>query len=57
MIRSNESMVHSQLTLLKEIFQKDGYQENFIGSCLMLLLNKIDILKEKVPTTGKEPCN
>ena len=42
-------MFHSPLTLLKEIFQKNGYPENFIDRCFYLLLNKIQILEEKIP--------
>ena len=48
-------MFHSQLMLLREIFQKNGYPENFIDRCFKLFLNKIDILKEKVPKVVKKP--
>ena len=41
-------MLHPQLTLLKEIFQKNGYPENFIVRCFRLLLDRIHILKEKI---------
>ena len=41
--------------LLREIFQKNGYPENFIDRCFKLFLNKIDILKEKVPKVVKKP--
>ena len=47
---SNWSMFHSKLILLREIFQKNGYPENFIDRCFKLFLNRIHILKEKVPT-------
>ena len=43
-------MFHSKLILLREIFQKNGYPENFIDRCFKLFLNRIHILKEKVPT-------
>ena len=41
-------MLHPQLTLSKEIFQKNGYPENFIDRCFRLLLDRIHILKEKI---------
>ena len=41
-------MFHSQLTLLSEIFQKNGYPENFIDRCFEMFLNRTHILKEKV---------
>ena len=47
-------MFHSQLILLREIFQKNGYPENFIDRCFKLILNKIHILKEKVPKVDKK---
>ena len=47
-ICSNWSMFHSQLTLLKQIFQKNGYPENFFDKCFKLLLNRNQVLKEKV---------
>ena len=47
-------MFHSQLTLLKEMFQKDVYPEDFIVKCFKLFLNKIHIVKEKVPAVEKE---
>ena len=48
-------MFHQQLILLREIFQKNGYPENFIDRCFKLFLNRIHILKEKVPTVEKKP--
>ena len=48
-------MFHQQLTLLREIFRKNGYPENFIDRCFKLLLNRIHILKEKVPTVENKP--
>ena len=37
------------------MFQKNGFPENFIDSCFKLLLIRIHILKEKVPTVEKKP--
>ena len=48
-------MFHQQLILLREIFQKNGYPENFIDRYFKLFLNRIHILKEKVPTVEKKP--
>ena len=47
-------MCHQQLILLREIFQKNGYPENFIDRCFKLFLNRIQIhfLKEKIPTSS-----
>ena len=47
-------MFHSQLALLLEIFQKNGYPENFIDRCFKLFLSRIHILEEKVATVSKE---
>ena len=44
-ICSNWSMFHSQLNFLREIFEKNGYPENFIDRCFMSFLNRIHILK------------
>ena len=48
-------MFHQQLMLLGEIFQKNGFPENFIDRCFKLFLNRIYILKEKIPTVEKKP--
>ena len=48
-------MFHQQWILLREIFQKNGYPENFIDRCFKLFLNRIHIFKEKVPTVEKKP--
>ena len=48
-------MFHSQLMLLRKIFQKNGYPENFTNRCFKLLLNRIHILKENVLTVEKKP--
>ena len=48
-------MLHQQWILLREIFQKNDYPENFIDRCFNLFLNRIHILKEKVPTVEKKP--
>ena len=47
-------MYHQQLILLRGIFKKNGYPENFIGRYFKLFLNRIHILKEKVPTFEKK---
>ena len=55
-------MFYLQLTLLREIFQKNGYPKNLIDACFKLLLNRIQILKEKILTDEKtslrllDPC-
>ena len=48
-------MFLSQLILLKEIFQKNGYPENAIDRCITMFLNIIRIPIEKVPTITKKP--
>ena len=48
-------MFHRQLTLLREIFQKNGFLEKFIDRCVKLLLNRIHILKEKAHAVEKKP--
>ena len=50
----NWSMFHSQLTLTREIFQKNEYPENLIDRCLKLFLNRIHILQENVPTVEEK---
>ena len=54
-IYSSWSKFHQQLIFLREIFQKNGYSENFIDRCFKLSLDRIHILKEKVPTFEKKP--
>ena len=39
-IRSNWTQFHTELTFLKEIFQKNSYPENFIDKCFKKFLNK-----------------
>ena len=51
---SSWSMFHQYLILLREIFQKNGYPENFIERCFKLFLNRFHILKENVPTVEKK---
>ena len=48
-------MFHEQLILLREIFQKNDYPENFIDKCFKLFLNRTHIIKEQVPTVEKKP--
>ena len=48
-------MFHSQLTLLREIFYKNCYPENFTDRCFKLFLNRVHILgKKKLPTVEKK---
>ena len=54
-ICSSWSMFHQRLILLRDIFQKNGCPENFIDRYFKLSLNRIHILKEKVPTIEKKP--
>ena len=54
-ISSSLSIFHPQSTLSREIFQENGYPENFIDKCFQLFLNRIHILKEKIPTVEKKP--
>ena len=54
-ICSSWSMFRQQMILLREIFQKNGYPENFVDRCFKLFLNRIDILKEKGATVKKKP--
>ena len=44
---------HTELTFLKEIFQINGYPENFIDKCFKKFLNNIHLIKENVPTVKK----
>ena len=37
----------------KKIFWKSGFPEKFIDRCFKLFLNRIHILKEKIPTVEK----
>ena len=43
------------MILLREVFQKNGFPENFNGRCFKFFLNRIHMLKEKVPTVQKKP--
>ena len=54
-ICSSWSIFHQQLILLREIFQKNGYPENFIDRCFKLFLNRIHIVKKNLPTFEKKP--
>ena len=42
------------MTLLTEIFQKNGFPENNIDKCFKLFLNITHILKEEVLTVAKK---
>ena len=48
-------MFDSKLMLLRKIFQKNVYPENFIDKCFDFFLNRIHIFKEKVYTINKKP--
>ena len=49
-------MFHSKLTLVKEIFYKNSYPEDFTDRCFKLFFSKINILKRKiVPAVEKNP--
>ena len=54
-ICSSWLMFHQQLIILREIFKKNDYPENFIDRCFKLFLDRIHIFKEKVPTVEKKP--
>ena len=49
---------HQQLIVLRDIFQKNGYPENFIDRCFKLLLNRSHILRKKAYTCKEASgCN
>ena len=52
-ICSNWTQFYTELTSLKNIFQKNGYPQNFIGKCFKKFLNNIHLVKENVATVGK----
>ena len=56
-VYSNWSMFHLQLTLLREIFQKNGYLENFIDRWFKLFFNRIHIIIETVPSVKRSLCD
>ena len=45
---------HLQSILLREMFQRNSYPENFLDKCFKLFLNRIHTLKEKVPTVEEK---
>ena len=47
---SGQTKFQLELTLLKKIFRKNGYPENFIDKCFKRFLDNIHLVKEKVPT-------
>ena len=53
-IYSDWTQFHTELTLLKEIFRKNGYPENFIDKCSKKFLNNIYFVKENLPTVEKK---
>ena len=55
LICSSWSMLNQELIPLREIFQKNGYPDNFIDRYFKQFLIRIHILKEKVPTVERKP--
>ena len=56
-ICSNWTQFHTELTLMKTIFQKKGYTENFIDKCFKNFLNNIHLVKDNVPTVKNSVCS
>ena len=52
-ICSSWPIFHIQLILLRDIFRKKDYPENFIDRCFNLFLTTIHILKENLSTVEK----
>ena len=50
-------MFHQQSILLREIFQKNGYPENFIDRCFKLFLNRIYISKKRFLQLKRSLCD
>ena len=48
-------MFHQQSKVLRQIFQKNGYLQNFIDRCFKFFSSRIHILKEKVPAVERKP--
>ena len=46
--------IPSTIEILREIFQKNGFPENFIDRCFKLFLKRTHILKEKVCKVEKK---
>ena len=53
--RKHSRIKNKKTKEIREIFQKNGYPENFIDRCFKLFLNLIHIFKQKVPTVAKKP--
>ena len=53
-ISSNWTQFHTELTILKGIYRKNGYLENFIDKCFKKFLNNVHLVKENVPTVEKK---
>ena len=51
---SNWTQFHTELTFLKEIFQKNRYPANFIDICFKKFLNNIHLVKENISTVEKK---
>ena len=56
-ICSSWSMFHQQFILLREIFQKNGYPENFIDRCFKLFLNRVHISKKRFLQLKRSLCD
>ena len=53
-ICSDWTKFHAELTLLKKLFRKNGYPENFIDKCFEKFLDNIHLVKEKVPKVERK---
>ena len=53
-ICSNQAQFHTQLIILKEIFQKNSYPKNNFDKWFKIFLNNIHLVKENVPTVKKK---
>ena len=51
---SNWKQFHTELTFLKETFQRNDYLGNFIDIYFKKFLNHIHLVKERAPTMEKK---
>ena len=56
-ICSNWTQFHTELTFLKEIFQKNGYPANFIDKCFKKFLNNMHLVKKTYQQLKKSICS
>ena len=54
LIYSDWIHLHTELTFLKEIFQKNDFPENFVEKYLNNFLNNINLVKEMLETVTKK---